>query len=50
MVKILNLFIIQARTFKFWLNIAYIDLISYQLRNFDLEAPYGRQGPQSVKF
>ena len=45
MVKILNLFIIQARTFKFWLYIAYIALISHQLRNYYLGVPFGQQDP-----
>ena len=42
MVKMLNFFIIQARIFKFWLYIAYIALISYQLRNCDFGGPFGQ--------
>jgi len=49
MVKIMNFFIIVARTFKFCQYVAFGSLLSYQLKNFCFGAPFGPAGPLKVK-
>ena len=48
MVKILNFFIIQARTFKFGQHIVFGAPITYPLEFFGLGPPFGRQGPPNM--
>ena len=49
MVKIMNFFIIVARTFKFCQYVAFGSLLSYQLKIFCFGAPFGPTGPLKVK-
>ena len=49
MVKIINFFIIVARTFKFGQFVAFGSLITYQLKNYCFGAPFGPKGPLNVK-
>ena len=44
-----KIFVSQARTFKFGLDVDFKCLISYLKKNFGLGPPFGRGGAQSVE-